>query len=556
LADTFAQNNTHTPKGDSRDFIISCFFSTFIYSIWNFDHSEKKPLTIILVPSLLPSVYGTDSNILESRWWEKFPKLAALNLAYKGENIELDKFLPNLAAIAGVLADELFKLENIHREKQPPFAISEDVIRVACILDNVVYYDINVGSYALNSLITKIRTSGRLLKFDEGFSEDEKEGIAEDVSEIIQDRLSGEHLSELCDTFRWASPIFTNFLDLLWNVALDPMLKITEQTGGVGRYCCVPDLPSTKVIFLYSEPGCGKETISQLIHHFSGRMSCLASKNTQRLLDKGDFKAVDAFIKNRNTLDKKGEKLSEFLILKKEDSKIQGKGSIDPICTYIPLNCAILDNKEVFKQELFGNYNKEDKLGLIPFLNEVAGTLFLDEFNTMPNPLMANEFLRVFEDPYEVYIPGRESPIRPIKLLVIIASNLTGDQLIEKGFNPAIVFRITKNYFCVPALRERKEDIAVFVNYLFSKAASHFAYKLKRIDPHAMRLLCELPWPDNYRGVNGLVDHILFKRRQAEIKHDEITYDEVLKAITERDVMKKVVSQGKTIHKIELIEKG
>jgi DNA-binding NtrC family response regulator len=144
--------------------------------------------------------------------------------------------------------------------------------------------------------------------------------------------------------------------------------------------------------------------------------------------------------------------------------------------------------------------------------------------------------------------------MRPIKLLVVIASNYTPDQLIEKGFNPAIVFRITKNYFHVPPLRQRKEDIAVFINHLLSKVAKD--YKLKRIDPHGMRLLCELPWPDNYRGVKGLIDHILFKRRQKEIEHPEITYDEVLQAITERDVMKKVVPGGKTIQRIELIEKG
>ena len=536
----------------SKNFIISCFFSSFIYSIWNWEISKDKNecLTIILVPFSLTSGIGRGNSETGKRLWEKFPKLASLNLAYKGEGIVTNDAIVILSVILGVLADELFKVENTHRENQSSFSTPEDVIRVACDLDNVVYYDINAGEHVLDSFLEQKKILSQLLKYDEKFSDTEKSKI----ETVWNNKLELNDYKELKNKFCWASPVFTNFLDLLWNVALDPIQLKREKSKGSCGYKAVAKMPKTKVIYLYSEPGCGKETISQLIHYFSGRYIYLSDTiDKKNDINNNDKTALEEFMNNHNTFGGEAKKFATIYELKEGAIKVNDK--INPIHSYIPMNCAIFDSKDVFKKELFGSISREKGgFGLIPALHTIAGTLFLDEFNTMPDPLLANEFLRVFEEPYEVYIEDRGSPMRPVKVLIIIASNLTGDQLIEKGFNPAIVFRITKNYFHVPPLRQRKEDIAVFINHLLSEAAKD--NNLKKVDIHGMRLLCELPWPDNYRGVKGLIDHILFKRRQKEIEHSEITYNEVLQAITERDVMKKVVSGGKTIQRIELVEKG
>ena len=76
-------------------------------------------------------------------------------------------------------------------------------------------------------------------------------------------------------------------------------------------------------------------------------------------------------------------------------------------------------------------------------------------------------------------------------------------------------------------------DIAVFVNAQMRKLNRSVVedHRIRRIDAHVMRLLCELPWPDNYRGLQGLLTDVFEERNRAGIQHPDLTFNMVVEGL-------------------------
>lgn len=124
--------------------------------------------------------------------------------------------------------------------------------------------------------------------------------------------------------------------------------------------------------------------------------------------------------------------------------------------------------------------------------------MFFDEFNTL-NPNLDAVFLRFLEKPYRYMVELPNDTYAPeAGLLVLMASNKDQAELIKVGFNPAVVFRATENFFRIPPLRERKEDIAVFVlQQLLDRKENTNKQCIKnmhRVSTEGMRLICDMIW--------------------------------------------------------------
>ena len=216
----------------------------------------------------------------------------------------------------------------------------------------------------------------------------------------------------------------------------------------------------------------------------------------------------------------------------------------------MPFNCGNLD-KENFAPLLFGS---EEEPGVIYRAHKLGGTVFLDEVNTFDRSL-ANRLLRVMEKPYQVTVrKGNVPKEKSVNVQVVFGSNLSPEELLSDGFNSAVVFRIAARPFRVPPLRERKEDIAIFVNHRIltrqeeshGKDGEHVLTNLRRVSLDGLRLLCELHWPDNYRGLKGLVDDMLEERVRRDIGDPEIGFEEVIRAVSRREAMGHVGNQRRT----------
>jgi len=313
--------------------------------------------------------------------------------------------------------------------------------------------------------------------------------------------------------------------------------KVAESVGSSWRFqdfvervserIEISDKPT--VIFLFSEPGTGKERVAMWLHALY-QAHRLKAKQTCELIDTNDEDAIRDWTKaNGVTVGPRVE-----LPAPNVD---RGLG-----VNYGVVNCATLVSHEFFAEGLFGNYSRtRPTAGALLVAHYSRGTVFLDEFNTLPEKPWANSFLRVLEEPYECPVLGRPGSAKSgIHPLIVVASNRSRAELIRDGFNEAVVYRITKNYFEVPPLRQRRVDIAIYVNDQIARAnrppvKSNYI-PIRRIASDAMTLLCELPWPDNYRGLKAVLDEVLDDRRRREIKDETLTFDAVIEAVGRREL--------------------
>ena len=91
------------------------------------------------------------------------------------------------------------------------------------------------------------------------------------------------------------------------------------------------------------------------------------------------------------------------------------------------------------------------------------GTLFLDEIGDMSTKTQA-KILRILEEKSFERVGGTLR--RSVDVRVVAATNKNLEEEIKKGnFREDLYYRLNVIPFRVPALRERKGDIAVFVRH-------------------------------------------------------------------------------------------
>ena len=171
-----------------------------------------------------------------------------------------------------------------------------------------------------------------------------------------------------------------------------------------------------------------------------------------------------------------------------------------------PINCAGL-TETLLESELFGHAKgaftgaAADRKGLFEIADK--GTLFLDEIGDM-TPNMQAKLLRVIED--GIVIPvGSHKPI-VVDVRVISATNHDLTKLIrEKKFRQDLYFRIKGVSISLPPLRDRAEDIPVFIDYFLKEAAEEIGSSVTGITQSAETVLSNYDWPGNIRQLRNSI---------------------------------------------------
>jgi two-component system response regulator HydG len=176
---------------------------------------------------------------------------------------------------------------------------------------------------------------------------------------------------------------------------------------------------------------------------------------------------------------------------------------------FVIINCGALQ-ETLLESELFGHekgaftgaYNR--KIGLA----EVAsgGTLFLDEIGELTPGIQA-KLLRFIQEG-ELYRVGGKEPIK-VDIRLISATNRELEQEVSKGnFREDLYYRINTIVVQAPALRKRKEDISLLVNYFLTKGNHSYLGRGKQVSDEAMKLLTEYSWPGNIRELQNVCERL------------------------------------------------
>ena len=228
--------------------------------------------------------------------------------------------------------------------------------------------------------------------------------------------------------------------------------------------------PTNFTVLIQGESGTGKEVIANMIHNLSERQ-------------KGPMVSVD--------------------------------------CGAIP--------ESLIESELFGHEKgaftdaRTEKEGKFELAN--GGTLFLDEITNLSDSNQI-KLLRIVQE-RKVTRLGGEKPVE-LDIRIITATNIKlSDAVNNKDFRQDLYYRINEFVIDLPPLRERKDDIPLFVERFIEITSEEMNKKVTSVTPEVMEKLMNHNWPGNVRELRNVIRRAVLLAAEETITSITIP-DEVL----------------------------
>lgn len=189
---------------------------------------------------------------------------------------------------------------------------------------------------------------------------------------------------------------------------------------------------------------------------------------------------------------------------------------------FVEVNCAAIPS-ELIESELFGHekgsFTSAIKQRIGKFEQAENGTLFLDEIGDMSLSAQA-KVLRALQENKITRVGGeRDITVNP---RVLAATNKDLKKEIADGrFREDLYHRLAVIVIKVPALRERKTDIALLVEKFLGVVAEDHGTKKKEIDRKALEALEAYTWGGNIRELRNVVERLVIMSEKT-IREDEV----------------------------------
>ena len=172
---------------------------------------------------------------------------------------------------------------------------------------------------------------------------------------------------------------------------------------------------------------------------------------------------------------------------------------------FVAINTAAIP-RDLLESELFGHergaFTGAQTARRGRFEQAEGGTLFLDEIGDMPYELQTR-LLRVLSDGH-FYRVGGHQPIKA-HVRVIAATHQNLEQRVRDGqFREDLFHRLNVIRLRLPALRERREDIALLVRHFLQRSARELGVETKRLSEQALAVLQHYAFPGNVRELENV----------------------------------------------------
>lgn len=171
------------------------------------------------------------------------------------------------------------------------------------------------------------------------------------------------------------------------------------------------------------------------------------------------------------------------------------------------VNCGTF-YQELLQSELFGHEKgaftgaTNQRRGVFEQAN--GGTLFLDEVGEM-SPQVQVKFLRVLET-QEFTRLGGERNIK-VDVRIIAATNIDlAASVQQKKFRQDLYYRLNLFRIQIPPLRDRREDIPLFVSAFISELSREHDKPITGITPDALNYLQNAEWRGNVRELRNAIE--------------------------------------------------
>lgn len=183
----------------------------------------------------------------------------------------------------------------------------------------------------------------------------------------------------------------------------------------------------------------------------------------------------------------------------------------------ISVDCGAIPDT-LIESELFGHEKgaytdaKTMKEGKFELANN--GTIFLDEITNLSDSNQI-KLLRIIQE-RKVTRLGSKKPIN-LNVRVVVASNIRlSDAVNNKAFRHDLYYRLNEFHIELPPLRDRKDDIPLFVEYFIKDANKELNKNVTEVAPEIMEKLMEHRWPGNVRELRNVI------RRAVLLSHSNV----------------------------------
>ncbi|SPD75310.1 Transcriptional regulatory protein ZraR (fragment) [uncultured Desulfobacterium sp.] len=177
---------------------------------------------------------------------------------------------------------------------------------------------------------------------------------------------------------------------------------------------------------------------------------------------------------------------------------------------FLAVDCSSLV-ETLLESELFGHEKGsftgalQTKYGFFELANN--GTFFLDEVGNLSLHTQS-KLLRVIQNREVVRVGDHRKTKLDIR--IISASNKSLEELVMAGeFRQDLYYRLSVVPIHIPPLRERKEDIPIFIQYFLEK----FCKKMKRPIPETrtevLEIMQQYAWPGNVRELEHTIERAI-----------------------------------------------
>ena len=176
----------------------------------------------------------------------------------------------------------------------------------------------------------------------------------------------------------------------------------------------------------------------------------------------------------------------------------------------VKLNCSAIPD-ELFESELFGHTRGAFTGAHVPrrgrILDADKGTLFLDEIGDL-SPAAQAKILRFLENGEVQKVGSNE--IQTVDVRVIAATNKNLEDMVESGdFRRDLFYRLEVFPITVPPLRERKQDIPLFIDFFMTEFSEKNGVSKPQLSQAAEHYLCGHEWEGNVGMLRHFIERLL-----------------------------------------------
>ena len=200
---------------------------------------------------------------------------------------------------------------------------------------------------------------------------------------------------------------------------------------------------------------------------------------------------------------------------------------------FVKVNCAAIPH-ELLESELFGyepgafTGATRQKLGKFEQANN--GTIFLDEISEM-HPALQAKLLHVLQD-HEFSRLGGKRDIQ-VDVRVLAATNKPLERAVEEGvFREDLFYRLNVVTIHIPPLRERREEIPVFLEYFLTRYSDYYSKHPPMFSDYAVGRMMEYTWPGNIRELENLVKRYVIVGNEAQIIRELSTHKPIVSSLS------------------------